>query len=114
MMRAMTSDAADPAGPVQASLNANDAAIAASAVIRLVAPMMPGLGGDLFAIVLDVPTHIEYGLKASGGSRAGTSIDVLTARGSEGMPQQQLRRLRSAQGWRLDSGSLPLVRPHVD
>src|SRR5215510_14247850 len=68
--------------------HAVDAAIAANAVMGLVAPMMSGVGGDLFAIVHDVATGSVHGLNASGWSPAGLSIESLTARGMGSMPQQ--------------------------
>src|SRR5262249_20887826 len=46
--------------------NAVDAAVAANAAMGLVAPMMSGIGGDLFAIVYDAGTNKVYGLNASG------------------------------------------------
>ena len=46
--------------------NAIDAAVAANAAMGLVAPMMSGIGGDLFAIVYDAKTKQVYGLNASG------------------------------------------------
>src|SRR6476646_186630 len=46
--------------------NAVDAAIAANAVMGVVAPMMNGIGGDLFAIVHDARTGAVHGLNASG------------------------------------------------
>src|SRR2546426_5691922 len=49
-----------------------DAAIAANAVMGVVAPMMNGIGGDLFAIVHDITTGI-HGLNASGGAPAGAT-----------------------------------------
>ena len=45
--------------------NAIDAAVATNAVMGLVAPMMNGIGGDLFAIVYDAKTGKLYGLNAS-------------------------------------------------
>src|SRR5215467_6223186 len=46
--------------------NAVDAAVAANAIMGLVAPMMNGIGGDLFAIVYDAKTGKVHGLNASG------------------------------------------------
>jgi gamma-glutamyltranspeptidase/glutathione hydrolase len=68
--------------------HAVDAAIAANAVMGLVAPMMNGIGGDLFAIVYDAASDTVHGLNASGWSPAGASIESLTARGLSTMPQQ--------------------------
>ena len=67
--------------------HAVDAAIAANAVMGVVAPMMNGVGGDLFAIVHDASTGIVHGLNASGWSPASTSIEFLTSRGMTTMPQ---------------------------
>src|SRR4051794_36009931 len=67
--------------------HAVDAAIAANAVMGLVAPMMNGIGGDLFAIVHDAATDTVHGLNASGWSPAATSIDFLTGQGMSKMPQ---------------------------
>src|ERR1700682_4285466 len=61
--------------------HAVDAAIAANAVMGVVAPMMNGIGGDLFAIVHDAATDTVHGLNASGWSPAGASVGVPTARG---------------------------------
>lgn len=77
--------------------NAVDAAVAANAVMGVVAPMMNGIGGDLFAMVYDPKSDRLYGLDASGwapaaltlaklaekhGSLAGTSIDAVTVPGA--------------------------------
>jgi gamma-glutamyltranspeptidase/glutathione hydrolase len=53
----------------------------------VVAPMMNGVGGDLFAIVHEAASGSVHGLNASGWSPAGTSIDFLRARGFTAMPQ---------------------------
>jgi len=82
--------------------HAVDAAIAANAVMGLVAPMMNGLGGDLFAIVHDAATGAVHGLNASGWSPAGMSIGFLTARGMSAMPQQGIHAVTvpgAAAGW---------------
>ena len=55
--------------------HAVDAAIAANAVMGVVAPMMNGIGGDLFAIVHDAASDTVHGLNASGWSPAGASIE---------------------------------------
>src|SRR5436190_24192412 len=67
--------------------HAVDAAIAANAVMGIVAPLMNGVGGDLFAIVHDVSTASIHGLNASGWSPAGATIEFLTSRGMTTMPQ---------------------------
>ncbi|HKC57429.1 MAG TPA: gamma-glutamyltransferase family protein, partial [Vicinamibacterales bacterium] len=67
--------------------HAAEAAIAANAVMGVVAPMMNGVGGDLFAIVHEAGTGAVHGLNASGWSAAATSIEFLTARGMQSMPQ---------------------------
>src|SRR4030095_4953949 len=51
--------------------HAVDAANAANAVMGLVARMMNGVGGDLFAIVHDAASNTVHGLNASGWSPAG-------------------------------------------
>src|SRR5213596_2449468 len=55
--------------------HAVDAAIAANAVMGVVAPMMNGLGGDLFAIVHDAAGGTVHGLNASGWSPAAMSVE---------------------------------------
>ena len=67
--------------------HAADAVIAANAVMGVVAPMMNGVGGDLFAIVHEPSTAAVHGLNASGWAPAGTSVEFLTARGWTTMPQ---------------------------
>ena len=82
--------------------HAVDAAIAANAVMGLVAPMMNGVGGDLFAIVYDAASNTTHGLNASGWSPAGTSIEFLTARGMSMMPQQGIHAVTvpgAVSGW---------------
>src|SRR5271163_1116705 len=51
--------------------NAVDAAIAANAMMGVVAPMMNGIGGDLFVIVYDAKANKLYGLNASGWAPKG-------------------------------------------
>ena len=53
--------------------NAIDAAVAANAVMGVVAPMMNGMGGDLFAIVYEAKSGNVYGLNASGWAPAALS-----------------------------------------
>jgi gamma-glutamyltranspeptidase / glutathione hydrolase len=67
--------------------SAVDAAIATNAVMGLVAPMMNGIGGDLFAIVYDAKTDRMVGLNASGWAPQGLSIDVLRRHGLNSMPE---------------------------
>jgi len=82
--------------------HAVDAAIAANAVMGLVAPMMNGVGGDLFAIVHDVSTGSVHGLNASGWSAAGATIEFLTSRGMTTMPQTGIHSVTvpgAVSGW---------------
>jgi gamma-glutamyltranspeptidase/glutathione hydrolase len=67
--------------------NAVDAAVAVNAVMGVVAPMMNGIGGDLFAIVYDASSGTLAGINGSGWSPAALTIDWLRARGIASMPQ---------------------------
>src|ERR1700731_3449726 len=68
--------------------NAVDAAIAANAAMSVVAPMMNGIGGDLFVIVYDVKANKLYGLNASGWAPKDLTIEFLHKQGLRDMPQQ--------------------------
>src|SRR5437868_7698287 len=59
--------------------SAIDAAIAANAAIRLMQPVLNGIGGDLFAIVYDPKTHTLYGYNGSGRSAMGRDLAKMTA-----------------------------------
>src|SRR5215468_8284982 len=82
--------------------HAVDAAIAANAVMGVVAPMMNGIGGDLFAIVQDARTGTPHGLNASGWSPAALTIELLTAHGNSSMPQHGIHAVTvpgAVSGW---------------
>ena len=82
--------------------HAAEAAIAANAVMGVVAPMMNGVGGDLFAIVHEVGSGTVHGLNASGWSPAAMSIEYLTARGMTTMPQTGIHSVTvpgAVSGW---------------
>jgi gamma-glutamyltranspeptidase/glutathione hydrolase len=64
-----------------------DAAIATNAVMGVVAPMMNGIGGDLFALVYDARTTSLHGINGSGCAPAGLTIEHLRAKGATSMPQ---------------------------
>jgi gamma-glutamyltranspeptidase / glutathione hydrolase len=68
--------------------NAVDAAITANAAMGVVAPMMNGVGGDLFVIVYDVKANKLYGLNASGWAPKDLTIEFLHNHGLRDMPQQ--------------------------
>jgi gamma-glutamyltranspeptidase/glutathione hydrolase len=68
--------------------NAVDAAIATNAMMGVVAPMMNGIGGDLFAIVYDAKANKLYGLNASGWAPKGLTIEFLAKQGLREMPQK--------------------------
>jgi len=67
--------------------NAVDAAIAANAAMGVVAPMMNGIGGDLFAIVYDARSGELHGINGSGCAPEALTIDGLRATGATSMPQ---------------------------
>src|SRR6202521_1827205 len=67
--------------------NAVDAAIAANGVMGVVAPMMNGVGGDLFVIVYDVKANKLYGLNASGWAPKDLTIEFLHNHGLRDMPE---------------------------
>ena len=82
--------------------HAAEAAIAANAVMGVVAPMMNGVGGDLFAIVHDAASGTVHGLNASGWSPAAMSIEFLSARGMTAMPQDGIHSVTvpgAVSGW---------------
>ena len=66
--------------------NAVDAAVATAAALGLMAPMMTGPGGDVFALVYMAKTGELAGLNASGFSPAAASLDYFTERGLESIP----------------------------
>src|SRR4051812_47718095 len=82
--------------------HAVDAVIAANAVMGVVAPMMNGVGGDLFAIVHDITSGSVHGLNASGWAPAGGTIEFLSARGMSKMPQSGIHSVTvpgAVAGW---------------
>jgi gamma-glutamyltranspeptidase/glutathione hydrolase len=82
--------------------HAVDAAIAANAVMGVVAPMMNGVGGDLFAIVRDGQSGAVFGLNASGWAPSGLSIEALGAAGVTTMPQDGIHSVTvpgAVAGW---------------
>ena len=66
--------------------NAVDAAIATSAAMGLMEPVMCGIGGDLFAVVWDAKTKQLYGLNASGRSARTMTLAELKRRGLSQIP----------------------------
>src|ERR1051325_9036156 len=66
--------------------NAIDAAVAANAAMGFLAPMMNGIGGDLFAIVYEAKSGKLYGLNASGWAPAHLTPDFLKSKGISQMP----------------------------
>jgi gamma-glutamyltranspeptidase/glutathione hydrolase len=82
--------------------NAVDAAIAANATMGVVAPMMNGVGGDLFVIVYDVKANKLYGLNASGWAPKDLTIEFLHKHGFRDMPQQGIHSVTvpgAVDGW---------------
>ncbi len=67
--------------------NAVDAAIAANAMMGVVAPMMNGMGGDMFAIIYDAKSGKLYGMNASGWAPQGLTLERMKAKGATNMPR---------------------------
>jgi gamma-glutamyltranspeptidase/glutathione hydrolase len=95
--------------------HAVDAAIAVNAVMGVVAPMMNGIGGDLFAIVYDAASGELHGINASGYAPATLTIESLRAQGISVMPQSGIHSVTvpgAVAGWAMLSerfGTLPLA-----
>jgi gamma-glutamyltranspeptidase/glutathione hydrolase len=84
--------------------HAVDAAIAANAVMGVVAPMMNGVGGDLFAVVYEAADDRLHGVNASGWAPAGLTIDRLRSVGLLAMPQSGFHAVTvpgAVAGWEL-------------
>jgi gamma-glutamyltranspeptidase/glutathione hydrolase len=82
--------------------SAVDAAIAANAVLTVVEPMMNGMGGDLFAIHWDAKSGTLTGLNASGWAPMALSIEFLTNKGFDSMPQEGIHSVTvpgCVEGW---------------
>src|SRR5215471_2425536 len=82
--------------------NAIDAAVAANAAMGLVAPMMSGIGGDLFAIVYEAKTNKVHGLNASGWAPNGLTPEFLHRKGQQWMPSSGIHSVTvpgAVAGW---------------
>jgi len=85
--------------------NAVDAAVAANAAMGFFAPMMNGIGGDLFAIVYEAKSGKLYGLNASGWAPAGLTPEFLRAkafpkcRATEFIPSLSLAPWTAGKSW---------------
>jgi gamma-glutamyltranspeptidase/glutathione hydrolase len=82
--------------------NAVDAAIATNAMMGVVAPMMNGIGGDLFAIVYDAKAGKLYGLNASGWAPKGLTPELLKKKGLREMPNTGVNTITvpgAVDGW---------------
>lgn len=66
--------------------SAADAAVATSAVMGVMQPMMNGMGGDLFAIEWNAKTGKVSGLNASGWAPERLSLSYLQSRGLQRIP----------------------------
>ena len=99
--------------------HAVDAAIAVNAAMGVVAPMMNGVGGDLFAIVYDAASGELHGINGSGCAPAALTIDGLRALGITTMPQTGIHAVTipgAVAAWSMLSdrfGRLPLRRRAV-
>jgi gamma-glutamyltranspeptidase / glutathione hydrolase len=82
--------------------NAVDAAIATNAMMGVVAPMMNGIGGDLFAIIYDAKANKLYGINASGWAPKALTPEYLHKKGLRDMPQQGIDTITvpgAVDGW---------------
>ena len=96
--------------------NAVDAAVATAAVLGLVAPMMTGAGGDMFALVYMSESGELAGLNGSGFAPRSASVDFFRSRGLETIPTKSPFSITvpgAVDGWAtlLDRfGTMPLSR----
>jgi len=101
---------------LQAGGNAVDAAIAASAALNVVYPILCGTGGDLFMLIWDAATASLHALDAAGRSGSLASIERVCAAGHTAMPQRGAMAVSVpgvVDGWAMASerfGRLGLVR----
>jgi gamma-glutamyltranspeptidase / glutathione hydrolase len=82
--------------------SAVDAAIAANAALGVMAPMMNGIGGDLFAIIYDAKTGKLAGLNASGWAPKKLTPEFLKAKGDTHMPSRGIQSVTvpgCVRGW---------------
>ena len=82
--------------------NAVDAAVAANAALSVVAPMMCGMGGDLFALVYEAKTGQLHGFNGSGWSPARLTPEFLRGQGFKTMPQSGIHSVTvpgAVDGW---------------
>ncbi len=95
---------------------AADAAITAAAVLNVVEPMMTGIGGDVFAIVMAKGEAGPVALNASGWCGSKGSIDFFQTRGLDQIPTSGMHSVSipgAIAGWfKLHSryGTLPISR----
>ncbi|HVR33673.1 MAG TPA: gamma-glutamyltransferase [Acidimicrobiia bacterium] len=71
---------------LQSGGNAVDAAVAATAALGVVEPMMSGIGGDLFAMLWSASDRQAHVFDGSGRSARAASLDALHARGHQSVP----------------------------
>jgi gamma-glutamyltranspeptidase/glutathione hydrolase len=94
--------------------NAVDAAIAANAALGVFAPMMNGIGGDLFALVYEAKSGKLYGLNASGRAPKGLTPEFLHNLGLTEMPTSGVHSVTvpgAVDGW--DKLSRRFGRKHL-
>ena len=68
---------------LQAGGNAVDAAIAASATLNVVYPILCGTGGDLFMLIWDAQSGSLHALDAAGRAGSRASIEAVRAAGHD-------------------------------
>jgi gamma-glutamyltranspeptidase/glutathione hydrolase len=91
-----------------------DAAIAANAALGVFAPMMNGMGGDLFALVYEAKSGKLYGLNASGWAPKGLTPEFLHNLGISEMPTSGVHSVTvpgAVDGW--DKLSRRFGRKHL-
>ena len=82
--------------------NAIDAAVATAAVLGVVEPMSPGIGGDAFALFYSAQTKTIRALDASGRSPYAASLEFCRKNGFKEMPQRGIHSVKvpgAVHGW---------------
>jgi len=92
--------------------NALDAAIAASATLSVVESYSSGIGGDCFILYHEASTGRLHALNGSGRSPAAATVEAMSERGHESMPETGILYTANQSLGKLEFSSL--LRPAIE